>query len=283
MPASSTCERTVSRVVPAIGVTIATSSPASRLRRLDLPTFGRPTSTIESPARSAAPARPRSTMLSSRSAHPGEPSVRVGSAQEIDVLVGKVECRLGERSQLDQRLDLGADRARELPRQAARRSPGRGRRRRVDQVGHTLGLREVELAVEERAQRELARLGEPRPELDAAGEQEPQHRRPPVAVQFDDVLAGVGLRRRKVECEPLVDDRPGAVAERRERRHPRREGPAGKRRHELRHPGARHPDDADAAAPRRGGDRGDRVGGVHRACRPGSEPRRRAALPRAWP
>ena len=59
--ASAECRRsrsarsTASRVVPAIGVTIATSSPASRLSRLDLPTFGRPISTTVSPSRNSAP------------------------------------------------------------------------------------------------------------------------------------------------------------------------------------------------------------------------------------
>ncbi len=55
MPWISICACTASRVVPAIGVTIATSSPASWLSRLDLPTFGRPTSTTVRPSRSSAP------------------------------------------------------------------------------------------------------------------------------------------------------------------------------------------------------------------------------------
>ena len=36
------------------------------------------------------------------------------------------------------------------------------RRDRLDEVGDGFGLNEIELAVEKRAQRELARLGEPR-------------------------------------------------------------------------------------------------------------------------
>ena len=55
MPWISTWERTASRVVPAIGVTIATSSPASWFSRLDLPTLGRPTSTTVRPSRRSAP------------------------------------------------------------------------------------------------------------------------------------------------------------------------------------------------------------------------------------
>ena len=56
-PSSAICSRTVSRVVPAMSVTIATSSPASALSRLDLPTLGAPTSTTVMPSRSRLPCR----------------------------------------------------------------------------------------------------------------------------------------------------------------------------------------------------------------------------------
>ena len=49
------CSRTVSRVVPAMWVTMAMSSPASALSRLDLPTLGAPTSTTFMPSRKIAP------------------------------------------------------------------------------------------------------------------------------------------------------------------------------------------------------------------------------------
>ena len=54
-PSRCMVARTWSRVVPGIGVTIAMSSPASLLSRLDFPTFGRPISTTVSPSRSTAP------------------------------------------------------------------------------------------------------------------------------------------------------------------------------------------------------------------------------------
>ncbi len=57
MPAISITRSTGSRVVPGIGVTIAASSRASALSRLDLPTFGSPTSTTVRPSRSSAPVR----------------------------------------------------------------------------------------------------------------------------------------------------------------------------------------------------------------------------------
>ena len=70
MPAISTRRSTVSRVVPATGVTIAASSRASALSRLDLPTLGRPTRTTVRPSRSRAPvaARARTSASVSRMA-----------------------------------------------------------------------------------------------------------------------------------------------------------------------------------------------------------------------
>src|SRR5690348_9279878 len=46
-PRHSACCAMTSRVVPAIGVTIARRVPVMRLNSVDLPTFGRPTRTTE--------------------------------------------------------------------------------------------------------------------------------------------------------------------------------------------------------------------------------------------
>ena len=56
MSPSCTACSTTSRVVPATGVTIARSNPASRLSSVLLPTLGRPSSTQSTPWRSTAPA-----------------------------------------------------------------------------------------------------------------------------------------------------------------------------------------------------------------------------------
>ncbi len=63
-PPISIGSRKASRVVPASGVTMARSSPASRLSRLDLPTFGRPAITTLIPVASSLPCR----LFASRSA-----------------------------------------------------------------------------------------------------------------------------------------------------------------------------------------------------------------------
>ena len=77
-------------------------------------------------------------------------------------LVGKIERGLEPRRQVEQR---GVDAA-NAPRQRALELIHRGarlqRRHRVHQIGNGLGLHEIDAAVEVGAQRELARLGQPR-------------------------------------------------------------------------------------------------------------------------
>jgi len=64
IPSRSSAWRTASRVVPGTAVTIASSSPESRLSRLDLPTFGCPASTTCSPRRNIAPCLARENIRS---------------------------------------------------------------------------------------------------------------------------------------------------------------------------------------------------------------------------
>ena len=81
---------------------------------------------------------------------------------EVIALVGKIERRLEAHDEIEQlRVDLARS-----PRQRAFELIERGarlqRRHRVDQIGDGFRLDQIELAVEERAQRELAGLGKPR-------------------------------------------------------------------------------------------------------------------------
>ena len=259
MPWISICDGTASRVVPAIGVTIATASPDSRLRRLDLPTLGRPTRTTAIPSRKSAPCFARACTPATCAAIARNPAAHVGGAHELDVLFRKIERGLDEHPQLDQRVGERPDLARERAGQAAGRR-ARGRRGRgVDQIRDALGLREIELPVEKRALRELSRPGEPRPELDAASEQQAHDRGTAVAVELEHLLAGVRPRRRKMERKALVER--FAVGAEECSAH----GDAGRER--LAHDAgddrpdaaARHADHADAATPGRRGDRRDRV------------------------
>ena len=152
----------------------------------------------------------------------------------------------------------------------------------IDQVGHAFGLRQVELAVEERALRELPGLREPRPELDAAREQQAQHRRSAVAVQLQHVLAGVGARRREVQREALVERLAARAAEGRRRRGRAAAGCRARCRGDHRAgPLPRTRARRRSRRARRGGDRDDRVGS-RGACRGTGAARHRSARVSAW-
>jgi hypothetical protein len=135
-------------------------------------------------------------------------ALHVGLLHEFDVfLLGEVERRLDEQAQLNERVaELGhftRQRAIERASGAARGALGAG----VDQVGHRLGLRQVELAVEEGALRELAGLGRSRPgqQVEAARQQQLQHHRSAMRLQLQHMLAGVAVRGREVQRQAMVD------------------------------------------------------------------------------
>ena len=153
-----------SRVVPGSAVTMARSPPTSALNRLDFPTFGRPT--IAS-VRAFAQHAPRPRRGHQRA--PAAPSARQRARHclvvrdEVVALVGKVERRLEPRQHVEQRALDAADGLGQRAVQLVDGRAGLRRRHGVDQVGDGLGLDQVEAAVQVRAERELAGLGQPCP------------------------------------------------------------------------------------------------------------------------
>ncbi len=145
-------------------------------------------------------------------------------AQEIDLFLRKIERGLHQHAQVHQRIaqpvDLVGEGTRQRTAGAARGGFGAG----VDQVGDRLGLREVDLVVQERALGELAGPRQPqarqaRPArgtvrlaggLQAAGQQQLQHHGAAVRLQLQHVLSGVAVRRGKIQRQPLVDGLPPA-------------------------------------------------------------------------
>src|SRR5262249_58491551 len=115
---------------------------------------------------------------------------------------------------IDQRVDL----LRESPRKAPRRRARSSRRRGVDQIRDRFGLREIELAIQERAARELAWLGDPRAEIETAVKQQSEHRGAPVAVQLEHRFAGIRRGRWKIERDSTVEWLAHRAAQGRERR-----------------------------------------------------------------
>jgi hypothetical protein len=90
----------------------------------------------------------------------GKPSARAGALEELDLFLRKVERRLDQEAQLDDLLGEQPDLARERAIERAGRRARRGFGARVDEIGHGLGLRQVELVVEKGALGELARPGQ---------------------------------------------------------------------------------------------------------------------------
>ena len=126
-------------------------------------------------------------------------------AQGFDRLVDEVDGRFHMHAQAQQGRGDGLDALREHP---FERSPGRTRRPQVgcgDQVGHRLGLDQVELAVEECALAELARTGRARTQLAATLHQPPQQHRAAVSLQFGHVFAGETVRARERQHQAVVD------------------------------------------------------------------------------
>ena len=76
----------------------------------------------------------------------------------------------------------------------------------VDQVADGFGLRQIDAAVQESAQREFARLGKPRARAHGPVETMPQHDGRAMAGDFDYVFGGVGTRRGEVRDDDFVDD-----------------------------------------------------------------------------
>ena len=152
---------TLSRVVPAIAVTIATSAPASASAGSTCRRSARPASTTFRPSRSSAPWLAWASTACSACASSLELPLRIGSA-----------CRKSISSSGNRASPRPACAAGSTPSTSAATAPENspdsertGRARRllgagVDQVGHRLGLRQIELVIEIGAPREFARLGQ---------------------------------------------------------------------------------------------------------------------------
>ena len=205
-----------------------------------------------SPSRSTAPC-----VASSRSSVEIGPDRRERLALRpaiggIDLLLGKVDARFDVHAQLRERVDDRFDARGEFAGERARRATRRFRARGVDQVGHALGLRQVETLVQEGAPREFAGLREPGAERHAAAQDLAQHDRAAVALQLEHVFAGVRMRGGKEEGDAFVEE---GAAGARESRRASRAAASGMRPDDgagdLARERARDADYADAAAARR--------------------------------
>ena len=138
-------------------------------------------------------------------AHAREPLAERAIGEEINLLSREIDGGLDVRAQLRQCLIEGAHARGKFALERTQRG-ARGRLApRVDQVDDGFGLRQIQLFIEVGAQREFPGLRPPRPERDGPRDQGFDQQRSAVAVQFEHVLAGVGMRCRKIQRQPLVE------------------------------------------------------------------------------
>ena len=139
---------------------------------------------------------------------------RLARRDEVIALVGEVHRRLEARRQIEQLPVERADGPRERALELVERHARLQRRDGVDQVRHRLRLHEVEAPVQERAQRELAGLGQARAGGDGRAHDLAQQRQAAVRADLDDVLGGVRMRSREERGDDFVNRAlPGELAE----------------------------------------------------------------------
>ena len=128
--------------------------------------------------------------------------------RHADIVFGEIDAGFEQRDQFQQllleRRDAARDGAVHLLRGDARLVERGG----VDQIAHGFGLRQIDAAVQIRAQREFARLGQARAGFERALQREAQDDRRAVAGDLDHVFGGVGSRRGEEGDHHFIDYRP---------------------------------------------------------------------------
>ena len=263
IPPRSISASSASRVVPGTSVTIARDEPASALKSVDLPAFGRPRIATRQPAESRRPGpvaggEPVERELGRLEAR-GDAGVdgltRV--LREVDrgrEAGGRADEVLAHRSQAPRERALEA-------RERRPRGPGRSR---VDQLAHGLGAHQVDLAGPERALGELPRPRRPRSGRHGGGDHARDDRGTAVDRDLGDVLAREGGGTGEDRDEGAVDRLPVRGAQLGESRTARRErrGERGRERAEdAARVGTGDADQRDRGAPERSRERDDRVEG----------------------
>ncbi len=178
---------------------------------------------------------------------------------EANFLVRKVEPRFDLHAQLRERRLQRRHLRRELAVERAQRGARRGDGSTRDEVRDRLRLQQIDLVVQERAQRELAGLGRSGAERVRASEQCVGDDAAAVPVQLDDVLAGVRARSGEIEDEAAIERLAGRAAKRAELRVARPRLDAGQRDTDRARVRPRQPYDRDRAGAGRRGEGCDRV------------------------
>jgi len=140
-------------------------------------------------------------------------SAQLRRAEVLDVLVRIVEHGVEMAAQVRQPVIDRPDGALERPAELPGGVRGGVCRLGVDEVDDGLGLRQVELAVQEGPAREFAGSRLPRPGGQQCLQSGGQHGGRAVALQLNGLLAGVAVRRAAHDAEALVNDAPLPVVQ----------------------------------------------------------------------
>ena len=151
----------------------------------------------------------------------------IGLLQKVDVFFGKIQCGFDQHAQPHQRIAQRVDLLRERTRQRAARAARRGFGAGIDQIGNRFGLGQVDLVVEKRAFGELAGLGQAqarqqglaraiglRRGFEAAREQQLQHHRAAMRLQFKHVFTGITVRAGEEQRQAMVNRLALGIAQR---------------------------------------------------------------------
>ena len=249
--------------MPGMSVTMAVSSPVRRFSRLDLPEFGAPHQRYVHPLIHEHALLSALQQGSNRCHKPIDPLRHLAAREEFHLLVGKVDRGLDKDPQPGDALVQGMHFRGESAFQGSKGAPGGGGGRAGDQVGHRFRLGQVELAVDVGPLGELARPGQAGAFGEYCFQNQLQHHRAAVALQFHHIFARKGARARKVECDPPVQGLAPALEVPQSRAAPRQFG-AGDRGADGRGERAGYPHDPDPALARW---RGYRRYGVVGPCR----------------
>jgi hypothetical protein len=134
----------------------------------------------------------------------------------------------------------------------------------IDQIGNRLGLRQIKSIVEPGTAGEFSRSRHARPEREATLQQHAQHHQPAMALQLQHVLAGVGMRRREIQQQAVVQW-PALIIQKNDVSRlswRQRLVIAGKRRSHLLQARSGNTHHTNASHPESSGDRGDGVRGI---------------------
>ena len=135
----------------------------------------------------------------------GQLAAGIGGFEKIDVFFGKIERGFHQHSERNQIIHQRVNVLRKRAFERTHGHAGGGLAGSVDQIGHALGLRQIEFVVEKGAFGKLARLGQTCAQIEAAQQQHLHHHGAAVALQFNHVFAGEAGRGGEIEQEAVVD------------------------------------------------------------------------------